>query len=151
MARSFAIVLCVVLWLSAVSADTRCQWASSILVALNLPKSSNNVLAMLGWMQGEGSPCRNNPLDTTENYSGATNCNSAGVKNYPSMASGVAATVETIRLSYYKEIVHDLAISADAITTAAAIAASPWGTHDAVSATEYCRSHLSECCSHAVV
>jgi hypothetical protein len=102
-------------------------------------------------MQGEGSPCANNPLDTTEPWSGASNCNGAGVKNYPSMGVGIAATVATINLSYYARIRALLAASSDPITTATAIATSPWGTHDAVSATKYCMSNYAACCNHNVV
>jgi hypothetical protein len=83
-------------------------------------------------MQGEGSPCHNNPLDTTQDYYSSSDCNSVGVKNYDSMSTGVSATIATITNGYYNNIVSDLVNDEDPISTANDIANSPWGTHDAV-------------------
>src|SRR6185437_6188692 len=44
----------------------------------------------------EASSARNNPFDTEESFTGGTNYNSAGVKDYETLAEGVAATVATI-------------------------------------------------------
>jgi len=131
-------------------AADRCQWAVDFLGHMGFPNSANNQMALLGWMQGEGSPCRNNPLDTTENCCGGSNCNGAGVKNYPSWAAGLDASAQTLRLSYYNNIRAHFAASSDPITTATAIASSPWGTHDAVSATRYCMANRAACCNHGV-
>ena len=148
--RAFLLVL-VFLALS-VNAASRCDWASAILSELGAPSStnSNSMMAMLGWMQGEGSPCNNNPLDTTQDYSSSTDCNTFGVKNYGSMDVGVKATVATIQNGYYNDIISDLVNNADPITTANDIANSPWGTHDAVSATQYCQGNFDACCNAGV-
>lgn len=81
-------------------------------------------------MQAEGSPCAWNPLDTTEPASGATDCNSVGVKNYPSEGSGTAATCDTLAdgASGYSAIIAGFKSSADPTTTGSAIAHSAWGT-----------------------
>ena len=61
------------LCLCSVEASSRCQWADAILAKAGYKNCQNNMIAMLGmidranrlgWMQGEGSPCNNNPLDT---------------------------------------------------------------------------------------
>jgi hypothetical protein len=60
------------------------------------------------WARAEGGTAAFNPLNTTEPWRGATDYNSAGVKNYPSGRAGIAATVATLDNGYYKGIVHDL-------------------------------------------
>jgi len=131
-------------------ASSRCSWATAILQKGGWSTCNNNMIAMLGWMQGEGSPCNNNPLDTTQNYAGDSDCNSVGVKNYPSMTAGVAATVQTMTNGYYGSILGNLKGCSNPITTASAIASSPWGTHDAVGATQYCQGNYNACCNDGV-
>lgn len=106
---------------------------------------------MLGWMQGEGSPCANNPLDTTQPVSGASDCNGAGVKNYNSMGQGVAATLQTLKNGYYGSVISAFSSDEDPLSIADAIASSPWGTHDARAATAYCQGNYGACCNHGVV
>jgi len=81
-------------------------------------------------MQAEGSPCAWNPLDTTEDASGATSCNSVGVKNYPDEGTGTSATCRTLAdgARGYASIVAGFKASADPTTTGSAIASSAWGT-----------------------
>lgn len=81
-------------------------------------------------MKAEGSPCANNPLDTTENYPGATDCNKVGVKNYASFTDGLKATATTLNLNMngYAAIRDGLKSGADPISIGQAIASSAWGT-----------------------
>lgn len=104
--------------------------ASSFLGEMGYPASHNNLVSLVGWMQAEGSPCRNNPLDTTEDFAGATNCNSVGVKNYAWLDDGVKATADTLHLNAggYSAIRSCLAAAADPLETGAAIEHSAWGT-----------------------
>jgi len=130
---------------------TRCDWASAFVRTMGFPATYNTHVALLGWMQGEGSPCRWNPLDTTEPWGGATNCNSAGVKNYPSEQAGLDATAATLKNGYYTAILNAFHGNDHPLTIAAAIANSVWGTKDAVAATQYCISNTNACCAHGVV
>ncbi len=50
-----------------------------------------------------------NPLATTEDAPGATDYNAAGVKNYPSLAAGFAATLATLTNGRYPQLVGVLA------------------------------------------
>lgn len=81
-------------------------------VAIGLPGVEPNewVLQFLEeWARWEGTNARNNPLATTRIIGrGETSFNSHGVKNYASIADGVLATVQTLKLSYYTEIVTTL-------------------------------------------
>src|SRR5258708_5857525 len=66
------------------------QWAHDFLTRLNAPITSENVRAITAWEQAEGTAARFNPLATTQSgFSGETNFNSVGVKNYTSYADGL--------------------------------------------------------------
>ena len=71
-----------------------------------------------------------NPLATTRDMPGATDFNWVGVKNYRSLAQGIAASIGTLEYGYevyrYGAIVEDLRRCADPYATAASIAASSW-------------------------
>jgi len=82
------------------------------------------------WAQAEGTKAQYNPFATTrKGFQGETQFNSVGVKNYPDLKTGIKATVDTLKLSYYTSIV-DLIRSPNATAEdlAKAVAASPWGT-----------------------
>lgn len=81
-------------------------------------------------VQAEGSPCSYNPLDSTLEEPGATNCNGVGVKNYESLADGVAATAATLGESQsgYADIRAGLQAGSDPVSIGTAIADSAWGT-----------------------
>lgn len=107
---------------------TRGLFARELLRELGVPKTAKNMIAMIAWMEGEGTKARNNPLATTMNHLHATNFNSAGVKNYASLADGILATLNTLRLPPYARIRTLLAKGTSVQHVAAAIEASPWGT-----------------------
>lgn len=118
----------------------RLVFMDQVLAGLGLPRTQVPTVAMLGWSAAESGtePCdgqagaRYNPLNTTEPATGATDYNTVGVKNYPSWAAGVAATIATLRLNYYTEIRHQLVTATTVKPVADAIAASPWGTGQAI-------------------
>jgi hypothetical protein len=60
------------------------------------------------WFNREGTSAQNNPMATTQNESGATTFNSVGVKNYPTEAEGIAATITTLQNGLYGDIVNAL-------------------------------------------
>ncbi len=106
----------------------RTQFANDVLTALGAPQTAENVRAITAWAQAEGTRAANNPLATTESAPGATNFNSVGVKNYPTYAEGVQATVATLQNGRYSNILAALANGSSAQAVAQAIAQSPWGT-----------------------
>lgn len=80
-------------------------WEKQLLDALKAPNTGANRRFLDTWNSYEESDCANNPLNTTQPYPGATACNSAGVKSYPSKAAGTAATLETLTNGRYDAIV----------------------------------------------
>jgi hypothetical protein len=84
------------------------QFADAVLRGIGAPLTAANELLIASWAAAEGTKARYNPLATTQPYAGATNFNSAGVKNYPSFAAGVAATVQTLKNGRYPFIVQSL-------------------------------------------
>ena len=106
------------------------QWAALLLDHLDAPRCANNLIVVVAWEQQEGTSAGWNPLATTFSMPGATTYNSAGVRNYPSLESGLQATLLTLQngalLHGYGAIVQDLKACADPVATARAINASDW-------------------------
>jgi hypothetical protein len=107
---------------------TREGWANRFLRALEAPVSERNQLALVVWMQSEGSPARWNPLATTLRRPGSETMNTHGVQHYPDFETGLEATVATIREDQYARVVRRLERSSHAGWTLKAVAESPWGT-----------------------
>ena len=99
-----------------------------VLDGLGAPITKNNMLFFYAWRQSEGGRAAHNPFNTTMKADGATTYNYAGVKNYTSREQGISATIKTLKLGYYTEIVDCLRRSADPKETAQALKNSPWGT-----------------------
>src|SRR5207302_3962481 len=72
------------------------QWAALLLDRLHAPRCANNMIAVVAWEQQEGSRAGWNPLDTTYDLAGASAYNGVGVRNYPTVADGLDATVLTL-------------------------------------------------------
>lgn len=88
------------------------------------------VQAMDLWQQSEGvEDSYNNPWATSKDVPGAKVINSDGVKRYPDLATGIKATVLTLKLDYYKDVVAALKDGSDLGAIYAAINASPWCAH----------------------
>ena len=123
---------------------TVADWAHDLLAALKIVPKDQNVAALIGWAACEGGGILGtgdevahfNPLNTTQNYQGAISINRCGVKQYPTYAAGIAATIATLRLAPYAQIVKDLASNANADQVLADIGKSPWGTHPHWKASE---------------
>lgn len=108
---------------------TRGFWAEQLLLELAAPVNTHTIDAILAWMEGEGTKARNNPLATTRpGVAGASNFNSAGVKNYPTFSLGMRATVATIGLVPYRKLLAEIRKGTSAHAIAKLIVASPWGT-----------------------
>lgn len=79
------------------------------LVASHLGADAGRVRAYLAkWAPHENTQAAFNPLATTQSAAGATQFNSAGVKNYPDEAAGARATAETIANGRYPSILRYL-------------------------------------------
>lgn len=102
------------------------QWAQLLLAKLDAPQCEDNLIAVVAWQLNEGTDARWNPLATTYSMPGASSFNWVGVRDYTSLAQGLTASVATIKLDYYVDVVRSLRACAPAEDTAAAIAASPW-------------------------
>lgn len=72
------------------------------------PLYRGNLSLLHAWAVAEGGTARYNPLNTTEPWPGASDYNSAGVKNYPTGADGIAATYLTLTNGHYQGIVRDM-------------------------------------------
>jgi parallel beta-helix repeat protein len=83
-----------------------------VLEQLGIPSNGFALNALQIWARYEDTNAQYNPLATTmpTHKPGETNFNSAGVKNYPDMETGIDATARTIDLSYYTPIREMLAL-----------------------------------------
>ena len=107
----------------------------AILKELGVNETAEKIKFLMAWRQGEGGKAKNNPFNTSKHIPGTVDSkyNSHGVRNYPNRKTGLDATVATLRLSHYKEIV-DL-LKKDTVTAyelARTAALKKWGTGEMV-------------------
>lgn len=108
------------------------RFAAPIIRALGGEVTPEKVRFFEAWAQAEGTKAQFNPFATTRRgYPGESILagNPAGVKNYPDLKTGLQATVDTLRLGYYTDIVKLIRQNdTTAQELAKAVANSPWGT-----------------------
>lgn len=82
----------------------------AILASLGAKSTPEKIKFLKAWRQAEGGKAKNNPFNTTKKMpvDGVTNYNSVGVKNYPDRQTGLEATVKTLTLPYYSELLSKL-------------------------------------------
>ena len=100
---------------------------AQVLSGIGAPVTQANLNALKAWQQAEGSTARWNAFNTTQpsRTTGTTNYNSIGVKNYPTQNTGIDATVATLKLPYYVNMVNALKNNnQDAFIEA--LVSSPW-------------------------
>lgn len=103
------------------------DWEQRLLKIMGAPDTADNETALSYWAQSEGTPSSwNNWLATTENCCGGVDVNSAGVKAYPNIGSGINATWATLQGGAYTHIVSAFRNSASLGTIWSAINQSPW-------------------------
>ena len=83
-------------------------WRYRLERALHAKGGGANHELLAAWAKAEGGTARNNPLNTTEPWKGATDYNKAGVKNYRTGYDGIAATPATLLNGDYGGIVRDM-------------------------------------------
>ena len=106
-------------------------WRFRLLRGLKARGVWQNRKLLGAWARAEGGKARYNPLNTTEPWKGATDYNTAGVKNYRTGADGIAATVATLTNGRYPGIVADLRagkLTARQIVERNAAELNLWGT-----------------------
>lgn len=118
-------------------ADEREAWARDLLARLgNAQPTAATVAFVVAWTRAEDAclrECgyssafeRNNPLNSTmPGYNAIDTIDEDGVKNYPTYEDGMQATLATIRLGYYTEIVAGLQTN-DPERAYNGLIASPW-------------------------
>lgn len=86
------------------------EFYKAVLTSIGANVTPEKLKFLKAWRQGEGGRAKNNPFNTTKTMAvdGVSNYNSAGVKNYPDRQTGLDATVKTLNLPYYKELVAKL-------------------------------------------
>ncbi len=106
------------------------EWAGALLSTLGVTPCGNDMAALVAWEVAESTDAAWNPLASTHRVEGDAPFNSAGVRNYPSLGSGLQATAATLWGGYYRYgygwIIYDLYVCADPGVTAQAINASAW-------------------------
>jgi peptidoglycan hydrolase CwlO-like protein len=106
------------------------RWAERLLSRLGAPICQDNLIAVVAWESAEGTAAAYNPLATSHDVPGATDFNSVGVKNYPSLGDGIQATIDTLVLGSptygYGAVLASLSTCGAAESTGAAINASSW-------------------------
>lgn len=109
------------------------SFARAVLRGIGAPETDENLNAIFAWAQAEGGDVHNrakwNPLNTTQNMSGASSINSVGVRRYTSFQQGVEATVKTLLNGHYHGIISAFRSGrATSVDIATQVAHSPWGT-----------------------
>lgn len=77
------------------------EWIPRICGLMLIPTCPAVTELFTAWARAEGGTATWNPLNTTEPMPGATNYNSAGVKNYSTPITGISATAITLALEPY--------------------------------------------------
>jgi hypothetical protein len=107
------------------------MWRYRVERGLHAKGGGENHRLLHAWQRAEGGTARYNPLNTTEPWKGATDYNSAGVKNYRTSWDGINATVATLLNGRYPGIVHDMRDgrrTAEQMVAANAAEFNLWGT-----------------------
>lgn len=119
---------------------TRQDFYNEVKKRLSIDPATNDHEFWIAWSAAEsGSAICNgthgakfNLYNTTWSLPGSTRYNSVGVRNYLSFTDGVVATVATLSLSYYSELVEACKDGAGLGHLANLLSHCPWGTGDAI-------------------
>jgi hypothetical protein len=104
-----------------------------LLAEISAPKTRTNLQACHAWQAAEGGSATWNPWNTTQPAKGASDYNSAHVKNYPDRETGLSATVRTLKNGRYGGILLAFRKGTNGLAICEAVDSSPWGTKHAAS------------------
>lgn len=107
-------------------------WKFRLLRAIRAKGNRTNRRLLQAWARAEGGTARNNPLNTTQPWPGATDYNPQGVKNYPNGSAGITATAITLTNGHYDGLLADLRMgckTAEQVVTDRRAEISVWGTN----------------------
>lgn len=114
-------------------------WAQGVLSGISAPVNDVNLRSLWDWSVNE-SPAQDtmrwhNPLNTTQNGFGGQSQNSVGVKAYPTVDTGIQATVATLTNGRYPHIIQNLQQSTPLTGWHNAVSEiNTWGTHQLAAA-----------------
>jgi hypothetical protein len=111
------------------------EFYTALLKGIGANATPEKIKFLEAWRRGEGGHAKNNPFNTSKNVPGEadTKYNSHGVRNYPDLQTGLEATIATLKLSYYRDLVDSLRkddVTAKEIARCASL--KKWGTGDNV-------------------
>lgn len=113
-------------------------WRLELLGGMGIAVTHERLRLLGAWALAEGGMARFNPLNTTMKLNGTTEYNRAGVRNYSDAVQGIAATMLTLRLPFYDDLVTAMrtdGLTAEAMVARGSRALDTWGTgHRAVAA-----------------
>lgn len=116
-----------------ISAAETISFMTDVLIGLGITNPNQyQIQFMKSWRQHEGAQAAWNPLNSTKSKPGATIFNYATVKNYPDRATGLEATIDTLKLDYYikvREAIKDIKVEKDIDKAMQAVNDSPWGSN----------------------
>lgn len=79
-------------------------WQVQLLQHLGDDVTEDSYIVLTAWTRSVNNRGKNNPMGATHAAAGATNYNKAGIKNYPSHAAALQATVEELLLPKYSAL-----------------------------------------------
>lgn len=107
----------------------RSAFVDAVFKAVGGFETSSRTTFGVAWAAYEDTQAQNNPFATTEPWEGATEFNTAGVKNYPNEEAGIEATVKTLENGDYQHLLDMLRNpDASALELCNALNESPWGS-----------------------
>jgi hypothetical protein len=108
------------------------EFLIDVLKGLNIPNPNQfQIQFMKSWRQHEGASAAWNPFNTTKRKTGSLPYNSVNVQNYPDRQTGLKATIETLSLSYYTDVIkaiRNIKNENDISKAMVAVNNSPWGS-----------------------
>jgi hypothetical protein len=109
------------------AAPSRTGFGENLLHRIGAPVTKANLTFLDAWQRAEGGSA-DNPFNTTQHARGSHRYNSADVQRYPSIATGIEATVRTLENGLYNGVLRALHLGTNPHAAADAVSRTPWGT-----------------------
>ena len=114
------------------TADEADAFYRDVYAGLGLTATPELMRFAQAWRLSEAGKAAWNPFNTTWSRGKQSDYNTVGVGNYPDRAAGLAATVGTLRLRYYRDLRDRMARGSLAVDIASSPDLRTWGTRDLV-------------------